>query len=90
LAHQFLYSSQSIRKVSEVRSVILLPEDCESFSFSFVEHPAVIDEATHKLNVGGLSDPRMGTTYRREDSSARPVRNACRSVLNAVRHTYLP
>ena len=36
----------------------------KAYSVAKVEHPEVIDEATHKLKVGGLNDPRMGTTDR--------------------------
>lgn len=36
----------------------------KAYSVAKIEHPEVIDEATHKLKVGGLNDPRMGTTDR--------------------------
>ena len=36
----------------------------KAYSVAKIEHPEVLDEATHKLKVGGLNDPRMGTTDR--------------------------
>ncbi|KAI5120862.1 hypothetical protein M0805_008235 [Coniferiporia weirii] len=64
LGHQFAHSAAPIRKVKEVQFGILSPEEIKAYSVAKIEHPEVIDEATHKLKVGGLNDPRMGTTDR--------------------------
>ena len=34
----------------------------KAYSAAKIERPKVIDEATYKLKVGGLNNPRMGTT----------------------------
>ncbi|KAL5518423.1 RPO21_1 [Sanghuangporus vaninii] len=64
LGHQFAHSLAPIRKVKEVQFGILSPEEIKAYSVAKIEHPEVIDESTHKLKVGGLNDPRMGTTDR--------------------------
>ncbi|EKM83352.1 hypothetical protein AGABI1DRAFT_65857 [Agaricus bisporus var. burnettii JB137-S8] len=64
LGHQFAYSSAPIRKVKEVQFGILSPEEIKATSVAKIEHPEVMDEATHKPKMGGLMDPRMGTIDR--------------------------
>ncbi|PAV21644.1 beta and beta-prime subunits of DNA dependent RNA-polymerase [Pyrrhoderma noxium] len=64
LGHQFAHSAAPIKKVKEVQFGILSPEEIKAYSVAKIEHPEVIDEATHKFKVGGLNDPRMGTTDR--------------------------
>ncbi|KAH8111472.1 beta and beta-prime subunits of DNA dependent RNA-polymerase [Phellopilus nigrolimitatus] len=64
LGHQFAHSAAPIRKVKEVQFGILSPEEIKAYSVAKIEHPEVLDEATHKLKIGGLNDPRMGTTDR--------------------------
>ncbi|KAF8907622.1 hypothetical protein CPB84DRAFT_1813483 [Gymnopilus junonius] len=53
-----------IRKVKEVQFGILSPEEIKASSVAKIEHPEVMDEATHKPKMGGLMDPRMGTIDR--------------------------
>lgn len=36
----------------------------KAYSVAKIEHPEVMDEATHKPKLGGLMDPRMGTIDR--------------------------
>jgi DNA-directed RNA polymerase II subunit RPB1 len=36
----------------------------KAYSVAKIEHPEVMDEATHKPKMGGLMDPRMGTIDR--------------------------
>jgi len=36
----------------------------KAISVAKIEHPEVMDEATHKPKMGGLMDPRMGTIDR--------------------------
>ena len=36
----------------------------KAISVAKIEHPEVMDEATHKPKIGGLMDPRMGTIDR--------------------------
>jgi len=43
---------------------ILSPEEIKAYSVAKIEHPEVMDEATHKPKLGGLMDPRMGTIDR--------------------------
>ncbi|KIJ98272.1 hypothetical protein K443DRAFT_680910 [Laccaria amethystina LaAM-08-1] len=64
LGHQFAYSAAPIRKVKEVQFGILSPEEIKAISVAKIEHPEVMDEATHKPKMGGLMDPRMGTIDR--------------------------
>ncbi|KAF9491957.1 DNA-directed RNA polymerase II, subunit 1 [Pleurotus eryngii] len=64
LGHQFAFSAAPIRKVKEVQFGILSPEEIKAYSVAKIEHPEVMDEATHKPKVGGLMDPRMGTIDR--------------------------
>ncbi|KAF6751321.1 RNA polymerase II large subunit [Ephemerocybe angulata] len=64
LGHQFAYSAAPIRKVKEVQFGILSPEEIKAISVAKIEHPEVMDEATHKPKNGGLMDPRMGTIDR--------------------------
>uniref|UniRef100_A0A8H7YB65 DNA-directed RNA polymerase subunit n=2 Tax=Psilocybe TaxID=71950 RepID=A0A8H7YB65_PSICU len=64
LGHQFAYSAAPIRKVKEVQFGILSPEEIKAISVAKIEHPEVMDEATHKPKIGGLMDPRMGTIDR--------------------------
>ncbi|KAF8885266.1 hypothetical protein CPB84DRAFT_1850463 [Gymnopilus junonius] len=64
LGHQFAYSAAPIRKVKEVQFGILSPEEIKASSVAKIEHPEVMDEATHKPKMGGLMDPRMGTIDR--------------------------
>ncbi|KAF5376978.1 hypothetical protein D9615_007211 [Tricholomella constricta] len=64
LGHQFAYSAAPIRKVKEVQFGILSPEEIKAYSVAKIEHPEVMDEATHKPKAGGLMDPRMGTIDR--------------------------
>lgn len=64
LGHQFAYSAAPIRKVKEVQFGILSPEEIKAYSVAKIEHPEVMDEATHKQKIGGLMDPRMGTIDR--------------------------
>ncbi|EEB95364.1 hypothetical protein MPER_05676 [Moniliophthora perniciosa FA553] len=64
LGHQFAFSSAPIRKVKEVQFGILSPEEIKAYSVAKIEHPEVMDEATHKPKMGGLMDPRMGTIDR--------------------------
>ncbi|KAF8170369.1 hypothetical protein BJ912DRAFT_1148858 [Pholiota molesta] len=64
LGHQFAYSAAPIRKVKEVQFGILSPEEIKAYSVAKIEHPEVMDEATHKPKMGGLMDPRMGTIDR--------------------------
>ncbi|KAF9466907.1 beta and beta-prime subunits of DNA dependent RNA-polymerase [Collybia nuda] len=64
LGHQFAYSAAPIRKVKEVQFGILSPEEIKAYSVAKIEHPEVMDEATHKPKTGGLMDPRMGTIDR--------------------------
>ncbi|KAH9923357.1 RNA polymerase Rpb1, domain 1-domain-containing protein [Fomitopsis serialis] len=64
LGHQFAYSAAPIRKVKEVQFGILSPEEIKAYSVAKIEHPEVMDEATHKPRAGGLMDPRMGTIDR--------------------------
>ncbi|KAG9310372.1 DNA-directed RNA polymerase II, subunit 1 [Chiua virens] len=64
LGHQFAYSAAPIRKVKEVQFGILSPEEIKAYSVAKIEHPEVMDEATHKPKLGGLMDPRMGTIDR--------------------------
>ncbi|KAG5643823.1 DNA-directed RNA polymerase II subunit rpb1 [Asterophora parasitica] len=64
LGHQFAYSAAPIRKVKEVQFGILSPEEIKAYSVAKIEHPEVMDEATHKPKSGGLMDPRMGTIDR--------------------------
>ncbi|KAJ7724988.1 DNA-directed RNA polymerase II, subunit 1 [Mycena maculata] len=64
LGHQFAYSAAPIKKVKEVQFGILSPEEIKAYSVAKIEHPEVMDEATHKPKVGGLMDPRMGTIDR--------------------------
>ncbi|KAJ7167370.1 beta and beta-prime subunits of DNA dependent RNA-polymerase [Mycena crocata] len=53
LGHQFAFSAAPVRKVKE-----------KAYSVAKIEHPEVMDETTHKLKLGGLMDPRMGTIDR--------------------------
>jgi len=64
LGHQFAFSAAPIRKVKEVQFGILSPEEIKAISVAKIEHPEVMDEATHKPKMGGLMDPRMGTIDR--------------------------
>ncbi|GLB36718.1 putative DNA-dependent RNA polymerase catalyzes the transcription of DNA into RNA using the four ribonucleoside triphosphates as substrates [Lyophyllum shimeji] len=64
LGHQFAYSAAPVRKVKEVQFGILSPEEIKAYSVAKIEHPEVMDEATHKPKIGGLMDPRMGTIDR--------------------------
>ncbi|KAH9949477.1 beta and beta-prime subunits of DNA dependent RNA-polymerase [Amylocystis lapponica] len=64
LGHQFAFSAAPIRKVKEVQFGILSPEEIKAYSVAKIEHPEVMDEATHKPKLGGLMDPRMGTIDR--------------------------
>ncbi|PPQ63539.1 hypothetical protein CVT24_004769 [Panaeolus cyanescens] len=64
LGHQFAYSAAPIRRVEEVQFGILSPEEIKAISVAKIEHPEVMDEATHKPKIGGLMDPRMGTIDR--------------------------
>ncbi|KAJ7480001.1 DNA-directed RNA polymerase II, subunit 1 [Mycena galericulata] len=64
LGHQFAHSAAPIRKVKEVQFGILSPEEIKAYSVAKIEHPEVMDEATHKPKIGGLMDPRMGTIDR--------------------------
>ncbi|KAF5361635.1 hypothetical protein D9758_007275 [Tetrapyrgos nigripes] len=64
LGHQFAFSTAPIRKVKEVQFGILSPEEIKAYSVAKIEHPEVMDEATHKPKMGGLMDPRMGTIDR--------------------------
>ncbi|KAL4260389.1 DNA-directed RNA polymerase subunit [Pleurotus pulmonarius] len=64
LGHQFAFSAAPIRKVKEVQFGILSPEEIKAYSVAKIEHPEVMDEATHKPKIGGLMDPRMGTIDR--------------------------
>ena len=36
----------------------------KAYSVAKIEHPEVMDEATHRPKIGGLMDPRMGTIDR--------------------------
>ncbi|KAG6916931.1 DNA-directed RNA polymerase II subunit rpb1 [Tephrocybe rancida] len=64
LGHSFAFSAAPIRKVKEVQFGILSPEEIKAVSVAKIEHPEVMDEATHKPKQGGLMDPRMGTIDR--------------------------
>ncbi|THH07234.1 hypothetical protein EW146_g9383 [Bondarzewia mesenterica] len=64
LGHQFTHSAAPIRKVKEVQFGILSPEEIKAYSVAKIEHPEVMDEATHKPKMGGLMDPRLGTIDR--------------------------
>ncbi|ETW87772.1 hypothetical protein HETIRDRAFT_424453 [Heterobasidion irregulare TC 32-1] len=64
LGHQFSHSAAPIRKVKEVQFGILSPEEIKAYSVAKIEHPEVMDEATHKPKMGGLMDPRLGTIDR--------------------------
>ncbi|KAL0945704.1 hypothetical protein HGRIS_014853 [Hohenbuehelia grisea] len=64
LGHQFAFSAAPVRKVKEVQFGILSPEEIKAYSVAKIEHPEVMDEATHKPKMGGLMDPRMGTIDR--------------------------
>jgi len=64
LGHQFAFSAAPIRRVKEVQFGILSPEEIKAYSVAKIEHPEVMDEATHKPKLGGLMDPRMGTIDR--------------------------
>ncbi|KAI0042209.1 beta and beta-prime subunits of DNA dependent RNA-polymerase [Auriscalpium vulgare] len=64
IGRSFAYSAAPIRKVKEVQFGILSPEEIKAYSVAKIEHPEVMDEATHKPKMGGLMDPRMGTIDR--------------------------
>ncbi|KIJ89493.1 hypothetical protein K443DRAFT_624430 [Laccaria amethystina LaAM-08-1] len=61
LGHQFAYSVAPFRKVKEVKFGILSPEDIKAISAAKIEHPEVMDEATHKPKMDGLMGPCMDT-----------------------------
>lgn len=44
--------------------IINRPISQKAYSVAKIEHPEVMDEATHKPKLGGLMDPRMGTIDR--------------------------
>ncbi|KAF5385561.1 hypothetical protein D9757_006795 [Collybiopsis confluens] len=64
LGHQFAFSTAPVRRVKEVQFGILSPEEIKAYSVAKIEHPEVMDEATHKPKMGGLMDPRLGTIDR--------------------------
>ncbi|TRM62440.1 hypothetical protein BD626DRAFT_499229 [Schizophyllum amplum] len=78
LGHQFAYSAAPIRKVKEVQFGILSPEEIKANSVAKIEFPEVNDEGTHRLKMGGVNDPRMGTIDR--NFKCQTCGEACRNA----------
>jgi DNA-directed RNA polymerase II subunit RPB1 len=95
LSHQFTHLAVPIREVKELQFGILSPcvlpfsppvyptyihpHVTESHFCRQIEHPKVMDEATHKSKMTGLMDPRMGTMT--GISSAKHVVKECQNAL---------
>lgn len=60
---RFTESAAKQRTVKEVQFGVMSPDEIRSMSVLKIESPDIRDE-TGKTMVGGLSDPRLGTTDR--------------------------
>ncbi|KAJ7758196.1 beta and beta-prime subunits of DNA dependent RNA-polymerase [Mycena maculata] len=60
--HRFAHSAAPIHQVKEVQFSILSPEEIKEHSVARIEYLDTTDELTRRPRIGGLMDPRMGTT----------------------------